>query len=146
MPKHWLAYKMAPTPPVLDWLNWTGQDLKRHIAESDEIGAIISINKMGDFQTVYSPITIPNVFFSGNSAIISNSSDVHIEPTFVYTDARDIGSIMTVATYNNISLDLCPEEHLSSRNVAETAWASAKVKLDVVHLSMVAPLFGGRRP
>jgi len=52
MPKHWLASKTAPTPPVLDWLKWSGQDLERHIVESGAIGAIIGINKMGDIQTI----------------------------------------------------------------------------------------------
>jgi hypothetical protein len=77
MPKHWLASKTAPNPPVLDWLKWSGQDLERHIAESGTIGTIIGINKMGDIQTIYNTIVIPNAFASGNSAIIGNSSDVH---------------------------------------------------------------------
>ena len=100
MPKHWLASKTAPTPPILDWLKWSGQDLERHIAESGVIGAIIGINKMGDIQTIYSPIVIPNAFASGNSAIIGNSSDLHTEPAFVYTDAGDIGSFLTVYRYS----------------------------------------------
>jgi hypothetical protein len=53
---------------------------------------------------------------------------------------------MTVATYDNIPSDLHPEEHLSSRIVAKTSWASAKVKLGVVYLPMVTPFFGVRRP
>ncbi len=146
MPKHWLASKTAPTPPVLDCLKLTGQDLKHHTAESGTIGAIIGINKMGDRQMVYSPIMIPNASSSGNSAIFGNSRDVHTEPAFVYTDASDIDLIMAMATYDNIPLDLHAEEHLSLRIVAETAWASAKVKLGVVHLSMVAPLLGGKSP
>ena len=145
MPKHWLASKTAPTPPVLDWLKWSGQDLECHIAESGTIGAIIGINKMGDIQTIYSPIVIPNAFASGNSAIIGNSSDLHTKPAFVYTDAGDIGSILTVATYTDIPLDLRPEEHLSSRIVTETAWASAKVLLGMVSMPMVAPLFFGQK-
>ncbi len=146
MPEQWLTSKTAPTPPVLDWLKWTGQDIERHIAESGRIGAIIGINKMGDLQTVNNHIIIPNAFSSGNSAIIGNNSNVHREPAFIYTDASDIGFIMAVATYKDIPSDLHTEEHLSSRIVAETAWASTKVKLGVVHLSMVDPLFGGRRP
>ncbi len=132
---------MAPTPPVLEWLKWSGQDLERHIAKSGMIGAIIGINNMGDLQMVYSPIIIPNAFSSGNSAIIGNSSNVHTEPVFVYIDASYIGLIMAVVTYNNIPSDLHPEEHFSSRIVASIAWASAKVKFGVVHLSMVALLF-----
>jgi hypothetical protein len=46
-----------------------------------------------------------------------------------------------MVTYDNIPLDLRPEEHLSLRIIAETAWVSAKVKLGVVHLSMVASPF-----
>ena len=138
MPKHWLASKTAPTPPVLDWMKWSGQDLERHIAKLATIGAITGINKMGDIQTIYSPILIPNVFASGNAAIIGNISGVHTEPAFIYTDASNIGSILTVATYNT-------EEHLSSRIVTETAWASAKVELGVVYLPMVAPLFFGQK-
>jgi hypothetical protein len=144
MPKYWLASKTAPTPPVLDWLKW---NLERHIAESGTIGTIIGINIMGDLQTIYSPVVIPNAFSSGNAAIIGNISDVHTEPAFVYTDASDIGSIMTVATYDNIPSDLHLEEHLSPRILAETSWASAKVKLGVVYLPMFAPIFFlGRRP
>ena len=146
MPKHWLAAsKTAPTPPVLDLLKWSEQDLEHHIAESGTIGAIVSINKMGDIQTIYSPIVIPNAFASGNAAIIGNSSDLHTEPAFIYTDAGDIGSILTMATYTDIALNLRPEEHLSSRIVAETAWASAKVELGVVSMPMVAPLFFGQK-
>ena len=145
MPRHWLASKTAPIPSVLDWLKWSGQDLERHIAKSGVIGAIIGINKMGDIQTIYSPIVIPNAFASGNSAIIGNSSDLHTEPAFVYTDAGDIGSFLTVATYTDIPLDLRPEEHLSARILVETAWASAKVQLGMVSMPMVAPLFFGQK-
>jgi hypothetical protein len=132
MPEYWLASKMAPTPPVLDWLKWTGQNLDCHIAESGMIDAIIGINKLDDLQTVYSPIVIHNALASGSDAIIGNSSDVHTEPVFVYTVASNIGLIMTVATYDNIPSDLLPEEHLSSKIVPEMSWASAKVKLGVV--------------
>jgi hypothetical protein len=84
----------------LDWLKWTGQDLERHIAESDTVAAIIGINKMGDLQTIFSPIIIPNAFNNGKySAIIGNSSNKYTEPSFVYTDASDIGSIMIIMTY-----------------------------------------------
>jgi hypothetical protein len=88
---------------------------------------------------------IPNAFASGNAVIIGNISDGHTEPAFIYTDASDIGSILTVATYNDIPSDLHPEEHPSPRIVAETAWASAKVELGVVYLPMVAPLFFGQK-
>jgi hypothetical protein len=86
MPKYWLVSKTAPTPPVFDRLKWRRQDLRRHITESGRIGAIIGINKMGDLQTIYSPIFIYNVFSSGNAAIIGNSSDMHTELAVVYTD------------------------------------------------------------
>jgi hypothetical protein len=42
MPKNWLTSKPAPDPPVLDWLKWTARDLKRHIAESGTVAAIIN--------------------------------------------------------------------------------------------------------
>jgi hypothetical protein len=132
MPKYWLASKPAPNPPVLDWLKWLGQDLEHHIARSGTISAIIGINKMGDLQTIYSPIIFPNAFTSGSSAIIGNTSDKHTEPSFVYSDVSDMGLIMVVLTYDDIPLELCPEEHLSSRTVADTSWASAKVKLGMV--------------
>jgi hypothetical protein len=115
-----LASKTAPNPPVLDWLRWIGQALDRHIVGSGTIGAIIGINKMDDFQTIYSPIIIPNAFPSGASAIINNSSNRHMEPTFVYADASDIGLIMVIVTYINIPLELCPEEHLSVRIASDT--------------------------
>ncbi len=109
------------------------------------IGAIIGINKMGDLQMIYSPIIILNAFVSGSSAIICNTSNEHTEPSFVYSDASDIGSIMVIVTYDDIPLELCPEEHLSSRIVADTSWASAKVKVGMVQLPMLAPIFFGQK-
>jgi hypothetical protein len=108
------------------------------------IGAIIGIDKMGDLQTIYSPIIIPNAFSSRASGIIGNSNNKNSEPAFVYTDASDIGLIMVVQTYNDISLKLLPEEHLSARIVADTSWATAKVKLGMVQLPMLAPVFFGQ--
>ena len=145
MPKNWLTSKPAPDPPVLDWLKWTGQDLKRHIAKSGMVAAIIGINKMGDLQTIFSPIIIPNAFNNCKyAAIIGNTSNKHNEPSFVYTDASDIGSIMVVMTYGNIHSELRPGEPLSSRFIADTSWAGAKVKLGMVQSPMFAPLFFGQ--
>jgi hypothetical protein len=145
MPKYWLASKPAPNPPVLDWLKWSGQDLECLIARSGTVGAIIGINKMGDFQTIYSPIIIPNAFASGSSAIIGNTSNKHTEQSFVFSDASDMGSIMVVLTYDDIPLQLRPEEHLSLRTVADTSWASGMVKLGMVQLPMFAPIFFGQK-
>jgi hypothetical protein len=141
MPKYWLTSKPAPNPPVLDWLKWSGQDLKHRIAGSGTIGAIIGIGKMGDLQTIYSPIIIPNALLSGSSTIIGNTSNKHTEPSFVYSDASDIGSIMVDVTYDDIPSELRPEENLSLRTVADTSWASAKIKLGMVQSLMFAPIF-----
>jgi hypothetical protein len=146
MPKYWLTSKPAPDPPVLDGLKWTGQDLECHIAKSGTVAAIIGINKMGDLQTIFSLIIIPNDLNNGKySAIISNSSNKHTEPLFAYTDASDIGSIMVVMTYDDIPSELCPGEPLSSRFIADTSWAGAKVKLGMVQLPMFAHLFFGQK-
>ncbi len=146
MPKNWLTSKSALNPPVLDWLKWTGQDLKRHINESGRVAAIIGINKMGDLQTIYSPIIIPNAFNNGEySAIIGNSRNKHTKPVFVYTNASDIGSIMVVITYDDIPSELHPREPLSSRFIADTSWATARVKLGMVQLPMFAPIFFGQK-
>jgi hypothetical protein len=96
---------------------------------------------VGDLQTIYSPILIPNAFSSGASAIVGNISNKNSNPAFVYTDASDIGLIMVVQTYNNIPLELLPEEHLSARIVADTSWATAQVKLSMVPLPMFALFF-----
>jgi hypothetical protein len=146
MPKHWTTSKPAPDPPVIDWLKWTGQDLECHIAKSGtSVAAVIGINKMGDLQIIFSPIIIPNAFNNCEyAAIIGNSSNKHNEPSFVYTDASDIGSIMVVMTYDDIPSELRPEEPLSSRFIADTSWAGAKVKLGMVQSPMFAPLFFGQ--
>jgi hypothetical protein len=122
MPKNWLTSKPAPDPPVLDWLKWMGQDLECHIAESGRVAASIGINKMGDLQTIFSPIIIPNAFNNCKyAAIIGNTSNKHNEPSSVYTDARAIGSIMVVMTYDDIPSELRPGEPLSSRFIADTS-------------------------
>ena len=141
MSKNWLTSKPAPEPPVSDWLKWSGQDLERYIAESDKIAAIIGINKMGDIETMYSPILIPNAFATGHSAIIGNQNNKRNKPSFIYSDASDIGSAMVVLTYEDIHSELRPDEHLSPRTIADTSWASAKVKLGMVQFPMVAPIF-----
>ena len=145
MPKNWLDSKSAPDPPVLDWLKWTSHDLERHIT-SGTVAAIIGLNKMGDLQTIFSPIVIQNAFNNGqHSAIIGNSSNKSNEPAFIYTDASDIGSIMVVMTYDDIPPELRPGEPLSSRFIADTCWATAKVKLGMVQSPMFAPIFFGQK-
>ena len=52
---------------------------------------------------------------------------------------------MVILTYDDIALELRPEEHLSSRTVADTSWASNKVKLGMVQLPMFAPIFFGQK-
>jgi hypothetical protein len=59
---------------------------------------------MGALQAIYSPIIIPNAFASGSSTIIGNTSDKHTKPSFVYSNASDMGLIMVVLTYDDISL------------------------------------------
>ena len=145
MPKNWLASKPAPDPPVLDWLKWTAHDLERHTI-SGTVAAIIGLNKMGDLQTIFSPIVIQNAFNNGeHSAIISNSSNKSNEPAFIYMDASDIGSIMVVMTYDDIPSELCPGEPLSPSFIADTCWAAAKVKLGMVQSPMFAPIFLGQK-
>ena len=145
MPKNWLDSKPAPDPPVLDWLKWTSHDLERHTT-SGTVAAIIGLNKMGDLQTIFSPIVIQNAFNNGeHSAIIGNSSNKSNEPAFIYTDASDIGSIMVVMTYDDIPSELRPGEPLSSRFIADTCWAAAKVKLGMVQFPMFAPIFFGQK-
>jgi hypothetical protein len=100
---------------------------------------------MGDLQTIFGPIIIPNAFNNCKyAAIIGNTSNKHNEPSFVYTDASDIGCIVVVTTYDNIPSKLRPGEPLSSRFIADTSWAGAKVKLGMVQLPMFAPLFFGQ--
>ncbi len=60
-------------------------------------------------------------------------------------DASDIGSIMVVMTYDDIPFELRPGEPLSSRFIADTSWAAAKVKLGMVQLPMFAPIFFGQK-
>ena len=140
MPKHWLTSKPAPNPPISDWLKWLCQDLEHYISE-DKVAAIIGVNKMGDIKTIYSPIIMHNAFASESLAIIGNHSNKHAKPSFIYTDVSDIGSAMVACTYDDIHLELRPEEHLSPRTIADTCWANAKVKLGMVQFPMVPPIF-----
>ncbi len=52
---------------------------------------------------------------------------------------------MVVVTYDDIPLELRPEEHLSLRIVADTSWVSGKVKLGIVQLPKFAPIFFGQK-
>ena len=70
MPKNWLDSKPAPDPPVLDWLKWTSHDLERHTT-SGTVAAFIGLNKMGDLQTIFSPIVIQNAFNNGGHSAIT---------------------------------------------------------------------------
>ena len=140
MSTYWLTSKPAADSSILDWLKWSGQDLKHYIAEG-KVVAIIGVNKMGDIKTIYSPIIVHNAFASGSSAIIGNNSDKSTKPSFIYVDLSDIGSTMVVCTYDDIHSELRPEEPLSLRTIADTSWASAKVKLGMVQFPMVAPIF-----
>ena len=104
-----LTSKPAPEPPILDWLKLSGRDLERYIVK-EKVASIIGVNKMGDIETIYSPIIVHNAFASGSSAIIGNHSNKNTKPSFIYTNLSDIGSTMTkvICTYNDIHLEFCP--------------------------------------
>jgi hypothetical protein len=133
MPKYWLASKPAPDPPVLNWLKWSGHDLERHFAKSDTIGAIIGLasTKWATFKQSTAPSSFPMLLHldllpslaTPAISTLNHHSSIQMQV---------IGLIMVVVTYDDIPLKLRPEEHLSLRTVADTSWASAKVKLGMV--------------
>jgi hypothetical protein len=96
---------------------------------------------MGDIERIYSPIIVHNAFASGSSAFIGNHNDKSTKPSFIYANLSEIGSTMVVCRYNDIHPELRPEEPLSPRTIADTSWASAKVKLGMVQFPMVALIF-----
>ncbi len=88
----------------------------------------MGINKIGDLKMIYSPIIVQNSLASGSSSIIGNGSEKHTKPSLVCSDASEIGLVIAVVNYDNIPSGLAPEESLSARILADTCWASAKVK------------------
>ena len=116
MPKNWLASKLAPDPPVLDWLKWTAHDLERHTI-SGTVAAIIGLNKMGDLQTIFSPIIIQNAFNNGeHSAIIGNSSN---------KNGNDTGSIAACYVVEQISKQTKSKKDKPAFTVANPATLSS---------------------
>ncbi len=103
----------------------------------------MGINKAGDIQSLYMPIIVPKAFANevDASAIIGNVFDAHSKPSFIFTDASDIGSATVIETFTNVPGKICPKESLHARYLDDTAWAKATVPVGMVVFPTIAPIF-----
>ncbi len=150
MPKSYLKSAAPPDQPVEDWLTWTRANLKDQLSNSPtKIAAMMGINRAGDVQYLYKPTIIPKAFGTtddnASSAIIGNISDAHSKPCFVYMDSSKLGSAFVIKTYSSIPVEICPEEALAEKFLADTSWAKTVVPIGMATFPTVAPIFFGQK-
>ncbi len=86
MPKSYLKLQPLPKKFPTDWLSWSMSTLEANIAkEGTNIAGIMGINKPGDLQSLFMPKIVPQAFSNDGVAIIGNSTDLHSEPSFIFT-------------------------------------------------------------
>ena len=146
MPKLYVGSKPPPEQPIEDWLKWTRSDIKQELlAPMPMLAAIMEINKAGDLQYLFKPTFIPDAFASNSaSAIVGNIDDAHSKPSFIFTDATDLGSVYVIETYESIPIEIRPQESLPSKLLADTSWAKATVPVGMVLIPTVMPTFFGQ--
>ena len=106
MPKSYRKLQSPPDQPIKDWLTWTQALFKKLISDesTNKIAGIMGINKAGDIQSLYMPIIVPKAFADSadTPAIIVNVFDMHSEPSFIFTNASDIGSVSGIETIGEV--------------------------------------------
>ena len=106
MPKSYRKLQSPPDQPIKDWLTWTQALFKKLISDEStkKIAGIMGINKAGDIQSLYMPIIVPKAFADSadTPAIIVNVFDMHSEPSFIFTNASDIGSVSGIETIGEV--------------------------------------------
>jgi hypothetical protein len=79
------------------------------------IAGIMGINKAGGLQSLFMSKIVPRAFSDDGAAIIGNSTDLHSEPSFVFTDTSNLGSVVVIENFSDIPNEVRPQEHLSSK-------------------------------
>jgi hypothetical protein len=109
MPKSYLKLQPLPEKFPTDWLSWSTSTLEANIAkEGTNIAGIMGINKAGDLQSLFMPKIVPQAFSDEGAAIIGNSTDLHSEPSFVFTDTSDVGSVVVIEKISDIPNEVRP--------------------------------------
>jgi hypothetical protein len=146
MPKSYLKLQPLPKRFPMDWLSWSTSTLEANIAkEGTYITGIMGINKAGDLQSLFMPKIVPRAFSDDGAAIIGNSTDLHIKPSFVFTNTGDLGFVDVIENFSNIPNKVRPQEHLSSKFLKSTSWDKAKVPLGLALIPIIAPIFFGQK-
>jgi hypothetical protein len=105
----------------------------------------MGINKAGDLQSLFMPKIVPRAFLDDGAAIIGNSTDLHSEPSFIFTDTSNLGSVVEIENFSDIPNEVHPQEHLSSKFLKSTSWDKAKVPLGLALIPIIAPIFFGQK-
>ncbi len=142
MPKSYLKEKTPPEQPPTGWLAWPMSEFEANIAkEGSSIADIMGINKALDLQSLFMPKIVPRAFLDDGVAIIGNSTDSHSEPSFVFTDTSDLGSVAVIENFSDTPNEIRPKEHLSSKFLKSTSWDKAKVPLGLTLVPIIAPIY-----
>jgi hypothetical protein len=146
MPKSYLKEKTPPKQPPAGWLAWPMSKFEANIAkEGSSIAGIMGINKAGDLQSLFMPKIVPRAFSDDGAAIISNSTDLHSKPCFIFTDTSDLGLVAVIKNLSDIPNKIRPKERLSSKFLKSTSWEKAKVPLGLALVPIIAPIYFGQK-
>jgi hypothetical protein len=136
-------------PPLIakqGWTFWSTPDFKAINPDSNQIAALLFINKKKKTGIIFRPAPVINT--DGKLlGIIENMLKEWRAPAIIKIDGKEVGLCLSIQNYNEIHNIFCPEIPLQAIMVKDTEWEEAAEKIPLVILPALAFLpFRNKNP
>ena len=125
------------------WIFWSTPNFKTISPDSEQIAALLFINKKKEIGIIYRPTPVVSTD-SKLPGIIGNMLEEGSTPAIIKIDGKEVGFCFTIQNYKEIPKIFCPEIPLKAKKVKDTEWEVATKDIALIVLPTLAPLPFGR--
>ena len=134
-------YSLSKPLSIVDpeWIYWSTSDFAKLDPESNQISALLYLNRKKEVSFLFKPTPILN--HEGKLiGILGNLLDEASTPVIAKIDADEVGSCFTIENFNDIPEEFRPETPLIIDTVKDTAWESALNDIALCALPSLVPI------
>ena len=134
-------YSSSKPSSIVDpeWIYWSTSDFAKLDPESNQIAALLYLNRKKEVSLLFKPTPILN--HEGKLiGILGNLLDEASTPVIAKIDADEVGSCFTIQKFNDIPEEFRPETPLIIDTVKDTAWESALNEIARCALPSLVPI------
>jgi hypothetical protein len=120
-------YSLSKPLSIIDpeWIYWSTSNFAKIDPESNQIAALLHLNRMKEVSFLFKPTPILNHKGTKLIGILGNLLDEASTPVIAKIDVDEVGSCFTIQNFSDIPDKFLPKIPLIIDTVKDTAWESA---------------------